>query len=163
MYQIVLSKTTSHTKHFILSDISKAFNLLGLLSPCVIIAKIILQELWSLKLSWDEGVPVSLHTKRDKFQNECSNLNNFKIPCRVVCDSCNRFEFHGFADASQQAYGACIYVHTVDEFGTIQTTLFCSKTRAAPVKSMSIPRLELCAAVLLVQLIKKVSSSLHLI
>lgn len=163
MYQIVPTKLKTYTKRAILSGISRIFDPLGLLSPCVVIAKIMLQELWCLRLSWDEGVPISLHTKWDRFQTECSNLRHFQIPRRVVSDTWNHFDLHGFADASQQAYGACIYVRTSNESGDSETRLLCAKTRVAPIKSMSIPRLELCAAVLLIRLMGKVCSSLHVI
>lgn len=161
MFSISPSTAKTSTKRSILSGISRIFDPLGLLGPCVIIAKVILQELWSLKLSWDESVPISLHSKWDKFQAECRDLNALKVPRRVVCDTWNRFELHGFCDASVNAYGACVYVRSINHDGNIQTSLLCSKTRVAPLKALSIPRLELCAAALLVKLMEKVVSALH--
>jgi hypothetical protein len=58
-------------------------------------------------------------------------------------------EMHGFSDASEVAYGACIYIRTVDIQGKVTTRLLSSKSRVASLKKLSIPRLELCAATLL--------------
>lgn len=68
---------------------------------------------------------------------------------------------HGFSDASEQAYGACIYMVCKGLNGKITTALMCSKSRVSPLKVLSLPRLELCGAVLLIRLINKVLTSLN--
>ncbi|XP_051165713.1 uncharacterized protein LOC127284361 [Leptopilina boulardi] len=68
-------------------------------------------------------------------------------------------QLHGFADASQRAYGACIYLRSSNG-GRHHSMLLCSKSRVAPVKIISLPRLELCAAVLLIKLHKLVIRAL---
>jgi hypothetical protein len=60
-----------------------------------------------------------------------------------------KLDLHGFADASEAAYGACLYIRSVDVLGNITSKLLCSKSRVAPLKRLSLPRLELCAAMLL--------------
>lgn len=72
------------------------------------------------------------------------------------------FQVHGFCDASQRAYGACIYIRNQIADDEIQIELLCSKTRVAPLKTISLPRFELCAAVLLAQLLDKVRLSINL-
>ena len=71
------------------------------------------------------------------------------------------WELHGFLDASTSAYGAVIYLKTFDEVET-RISLIASKTRVAPVKEMTIPRLELSAAVLLSKLMSRVQTVLQI-
>lgn len=69
-------------------------------------------------------------------------------------------EMHGFSDASINAYCACIYIKSSDSKGNICSKLLCSKSRIAPIKSTTIPRLELCGALLWAQLMHKVNNIL---
>ncbi|KAK9723428.1 Integrase zinc binding domain [Popillia japonica] len=72
-------------------------------------------------------------------------------------------EIHGFSDASLQRYGACIYLRSVDQQHNISVNLLCSKTKVAPLKPITIPKLELCAALLLSKLHDEVQRSLKLV
>ncbi|GFT11155.1 integrase catalytic domain-containing protein [Trichonephila clavipes] len=67
----------------------------------------------------------------------------------------------GYADALESAYGAVVYMHSVREDGVTTTKLFGSKSRVAPIKIISIPRLELSSCLLLAQLVGKVHLSLQ--
>jgi hypothetical protein len=60
-------------------------------------------------------------------------------------EKCGIIEMHGFSDASEVASGAFIYIQTVDIQGKVTTRLLSSKSQVAPLKNLSIPRLELCA------------------
>lgn len=71
-------------------------------------------------------------------------------------------EVHGFCDASQRAYGACVYIRTQVGEQDYRSVLLCSKSRVAPLKVLSLPRLELSAALLLAQLVHKVKSLIDL-
>lgn len=69
---------------------------------------------------------------------------------------------HGFADASETAYCACIYAHSLDSTGIVKVIFICAKTKVAPLKKLTIPKLELCAAHLLAKLITKVKNALRI-
>lgn len=73
-----------------------------------------------------------------------------------------RVELRCFSDASEVAYGACIYLRSTDVQGKITTKLLCSKSRVAPLKRLSLPRLELCAAVLLADMYQVSSRALKI-
>lgn len=148
------------TKRLILSETAKIFDPLGLLGPVTVRAKVYLQMLWSLNLPWDQEVPQELSRKWTTFRDELPKLNNLLVARQATCKEMLSVEIHGFSDASQHAYGACIYLRTVDLNQVVHVQLLTSKSRVAPLKSISIPRLELCAALLLSQLYSKVKSCL---
>lgn len=156
-----LPPLTTPTKRSILSRISLIFDPLGLLGPSTLIAKIIMQDLWRLRIDWDESLPLDVHTKWKRYETELPALSNINLPHRVITvDKYKALELHGFSDASELAYGACIYLRATTINREHSTHLLCSKNRVAPLKSLSIPRLELCAALLLAQLVNKVLKSL---
>lgn len=56
-YSIKIESSASHTKRSILASIARIFDPLGLLTPVLITAKILMQSLWKLKIDWDESLP----------------------------------------------------------------------------------------------------------
>ena len=148
------------TKRNILSVSARLFDPLGLLCPVVVKAKILLQELWILKLDWDESIPQHLHTDWQIFKETLSHIGEIQIPRYVNTTSDVKIEIHGFSDSSIRAYGCCIYVRTTSSLGT-RTCLLTAKSKVAPLKTKSLPRLELCAAHLLSLLWKEVSKLLE--
>jgi hypothetical protein len=120
-------------------------------------AKIIIQKLWSLKLGWD------LHTLWNKFTYQLNLLHQLTIPRKVITFFPHELiEFHGFSDASQQGYGAAVYVRVKSTENTYETHLLCAKSRVAPLKTITLPRLKLCGALLLARLFEKVKQSVNL-
>ncbi|CAK9799131.1 hypothetical protein ANTPLA_LOCUS1906 [Anthophora plagiata] len=150
------------TKRTILSQIAQLFDPLGLLGPVITSAKLIMQGLWKANLDWDESLPQELHTKWINFKKELPSLNQFKVTRQVTLANARDIQLHGFCDASELAYGACVYLRSTDNDENCSVQLICAKSRVAPVKTMTIPRLELCAAQLLAKLITTVSESLNL-
>nr|XP_023025899.1 uncharacterized protein LOC111513909 [Leptinotarsa decemlineata] len=90
------------------------------------------------------------------FKMDLNELSEIQIPRHVISPSNKGIELHGFSDASQTAYAACIYVRSSDRSERFRCRLLYSKTRVAPLKTLTIPRLELCAALLLAELMNKV-------
>lgn len=150
-------------KRSILSALAQLFDPLGLVGPVVVQAKILMQELWRLNIHWDESVPTNIETEWSSYLTELSYLQGCELPrCALPFGRIAPIEIHGFCDASEKAYGACIYARQYHKEGTYSTRLLVSKSRVAPIKTVSIPRLELCAAVLLTELMQKTVSSLNL-
>ncbi|XP_050301535.1 uncharacterized protein LOC126739769 [Anthonomus grandis grandis] len=150
------------SKRTILSSIAQVFDPLGLLSPCVIIVKILIQKLWLEKLSWDEALPSNLHNVWLKFRMELYSINDLKIPRHASCPKALVVELHGFSDASDDAYGGAIYLRTIDSEGTITVRLLCAKSKVSPLKRLTTPRLEICGALVLARLLDKVLRSLNM-
>ncbi|GFX48096.1 integrase catalytic domain-containing protein [Trichonephila clavipes] len=96
------------------------------------------------------------------FYQKLSKVNNFKIPRCILLPATIRIEIHGFSDASERAYAGVVYIKCFNESGQSQTRLLCSKSRVAPLKTLTIPRLELSAALLLSRLVEKVVPILQL-
>ena len=71
-------------------------------------------------------------------------------------------QLHGFSDASERYYGCAIYVRSTNSKNHTETHLLCSKSKVAPIKKVTLPRLELCAALLLARLMSKVIPVLNL-
>ncbi|GFT27015.1 integrase catalytic domain-containing protein [Trichonephila clavipes] len=132
------------------------------LGPIVTKAKIFIQELWKIKLDWSEQLPPEAMEEWMNFYQKLSKVNNFKIPRCILLPATIRIEIHGFSDASERAYASVVYIKCFNESGQSQTRLLCSKSRVAPLKTLTIPRLELSAALLLSRLVKKVVPILQL-
>nr|CAH7758019.1 unnamed protein product [Callosobruchus chinensis] len=163
-YKIHPHKPTSEkiTKRIIISKIASIFDPLGLLSPCIILAKIILKKLWLEKLTWDESLPHNLHHRWLEFSSQMNLLNSLHIPQKVTCDNAVKFELHAFSDSSEQAYGACVFIKSLNAKGDCSVNLLCAKSKVAPLKTITMPRLELCAALTLARMVSKISESVEI-
>jgi len=127
------------TKRVALSTIAKFYDPLGLITPIITKSKIFLQSLWiGMTYSYWDDLQLSV-------------VQNLKFP-RFVLQPKASVELHGFCDASMSAYGACLYLRS-ETNGESKVHLLCAKSRVAPLKALTIPRLELSAALLLAELI----------
>lgn len=143
------------TKRQVLSEVAKLYDPNGLLAPIIIIAKLMIQDLWHLGIEWDEKIPVSMCADWSKFYNSLDQLQQVKVHRWLGINRASKVQLHGFADASERAYGAVVYVRVTDESGSVQCHLVTSKSRVTPSKTLSIPRLELAAAELLSRLMQR--------
>ncbi|XP_064653104.1 uncharacterized protein LOC135503459 [Lineus longissimus] len=150
------------TKRSLLSIASKIFGPMGMLSPYVIRAKLLFQELWQKGLGWDDTLDETTAQKWCIWKGELKELDQLEIPrCLPLgLGEISSIELHGFGDASEKAYGAAVYIRVVDQNGYTATRLVMSKSKVAPVKKVSLPRLELLAAVVNTRLVKFVKESL---
>lgn len=146
----------SYSKRDLLSFISKIFDPLGMVGPILVNAKIIMQAAWLSKTSWDEPLTIKLNECFKQFVNNLQNMSDITIKRNIKTDMVKSIELIGFSDASNQAYGCCIYLRTIDSQGNVDMNLLCSKSRINPIKRLTVPRLELNGALLLATLAHKI-------
>lgn len=121
-----------------------------------------MQELWTRNVDWDVPLSDDLYHEWNTYYSSLESLRNILIPRWTgFHPDVSSWELHGFADASHRAYAAAIYLRVRVATGAYRTTLLIAKSKVAPVKKLSIPRLELCAAVLLTRLFETVLHALH--
>lgn len=152
-----------YTKRNVLKKTATLFDPLGFLSPFVVKAKLLMQQTWLAALEWDEDLPPEQREQWKHWFSELPLLEEIKIP-RCLKDASKQVSsvsLHTFSDASEKAYSAAVYSRHAYADGTITTRLIASKTRLAPVKTLSIPRLELMGAVIGLRLSKQVCSALN--
>ncbi|XP_071052628.1 uncharacterized protein [Onthophagus taurus] len=154
------SRNTPCTKRSILSDIARIYDPLGFLTPCTLKAKRFIQQLWQLKSGWDETPPNNIVQNWQKFKDNLKFLSNLRLPRLTIPLKTQSIQLHLFCDASQVGYCTVAYLRCQKSDLSITTTFLCAKSRVAPLKSTSIPRLELLAAVLLVNLLENLKEIL---
>lgn len=156
------------TKRMALSHIARLFDPLGLVGPVITTAKIFMQGIWCLidedgkPWSWDKELPASFKTRWNNYQSQLPNLNELRVARCVIFPSPTTLQIHIFTDASENAYGACVYIRSTSTAGDVKVALLASKSKVSPLKKQSIPRLELCGALIGAQLYEKVVASLQL-
>jgi len=156
-------KASRPTKRGVLSTLAMSFDPLGLISPIGVHAKVLFQDLCVGKLDWDEPIP---RDKVAKWEDWITGLSQVKTITVTRCIQDQNggeilsYQLHGFADASKKAYCATVYLVCITTKG-IFSKLLCSKVRVAPLKELSIPRLELLSARILANLISNVQKALH--
>ncbi|XP_055589375.1 uncharacterized protein LOC129741652 [Uranotaenia lowii] len=156
------------TKRNVLSVIAMLFDPLGLIGATITMAKIYMQQLWILqnsdgnRLDWDEQLPSTVGERWRKFHEELYWLNTIRIDRCVIIPNPIELELHCFSDASEKAFGGCIYLRSRDSHGIVWTRLVSSKSKVAPLKCQSIARLELSGALLIAEQFEKVKDSLKI-
>ena len=163
VYSFKPVENVSYTKRGMLSKLASVFDPLGLLAPFVVRAKIGLQMCWRQGLDWDQLMPADLYKSWKNWMEELQELQ-LRLPrCFLqVKTAVKEKSVHIFADASEQAYGAVAYLRVVYEDNTTSVSFVAAKTRVTPLRAVSIPRLELLAAHLGLQLSQKIATSLQI-
>ena len=142
------------TKRHVLQIVSRFFDPLGIQSPVLVKAKVLMQDLWKLDVDWDDPLPESILQRWHTIATDLETASTTVYPRLVghLASSNVSYELNVFCDASESAYGAVAYLTVITDDHRYTNLLF-SKSRVAPVDSHSIPRLELMAAVLGAKLI----------
>lgn len=149
-------ETVIPTKRGVVQDLGRIFDPLGFIGPVTAAGKIIVRELHANKLAWDSPLPEMMLEKWNKWRKDLGSLQTLRIRRWIEPERIRAV--HGFADASELAYGAVVYVEYEVEEGS-EMMVLSSKSRVAPLKTKTIPRLELCAALLSAKLMANVIDS----
>ncbi|XP_055585450.1 uncharacterized protein LOC129738291 [Uranotaenia lowii] len=136
------------TKRQILRCVMTMFDPLGLLAPYLIFGKLIIQEAWRKELGWDEPVDDETHQQWLKWVQMLEHINDIGIQRCYFREAINEVEVHTFVDASEIAYSCVTYFRSTNAAGEVKVALVGAKSKVAPLKAWSIPRLELQACVL---------------
>ena len=141
------------TKRGVLSTVAQIYDPLGFTAPFVLKGKQLLQKVTAAKIPWDDPLPTEHQDEWSIWLSELPKLDGFHIERWMQAGpEVETTEFHHFSDASSTGYGACSYLRQVKKDGTIHCTLMFAKARVAPLKPVTIPRLELQAAVTAVRI-----------
>ncbi|GFU22780.1 uncharacterized protein TNCV_829851 [Trichonephila clavipes] len=154
-----LTCETKITKRLILAIVQKIFDPIGLLTPATLLPKLLIQHLWKMKIAWDselspKDVNVFLKWFRDLYVLKDVTLSR----CMIINSTS---ELHVFVDASKEAYAACVFVRSMFK-SDVKVTLVRAKARVAPLKPLSIPRLELMACCIGSRLANSIVNALNL-
>ncbi|XP_053402855.1 uncharacterized protein LOC128558076 [Mercenaria mercenaria] len=153
------------TRRGILSIVSSIFDPLGLVAPVTLRAKAIVQNLCRQKLSWDDPIPEKDTYEWKQWLDTLPYLESVSVRrCFKPQDfgTLKNVQLHVFCDSSQLGYGACVYLRLKDEKNLISCSLVAGKSRLAPIKQTSIPRLELSGAVVASRLYTLVADELEI-
>ncbi|XP_055584824.1 uncharacterized protein LOC129737688 [Uranotaenia lowii] len=151
------------TKREVLKTLMSIYDPLGLVSHYLMFLKILLQEIWRAKVEWDETIGEEFFKRWTAFISVLPSLENLRIPrCYHLMNEPDpnvKVQLHTFVDASQDGMAALTFLR-YESNDAIYCSLVGSKTRVAPLKYLSIPRMELQAGVVGARLTASIKNSL---
>ena len=142
------------TRRGLLSVLSSIYDPLGLRGPFLLKGRLIIQQLCRDRLGWDETIDKKSSYEWLKWKNTLVAMENINIPrCYKPTDFGQIVEdtLHHFSDASETGYSQASYLRMINKNGDVQCYFIFGKSGVAPVKYISIPRVELTAATLSVK------------
>ena len=159
-FQVIVPERPN-TRRGLLGTVSSVYDPHGFVSPFVVRAKMMLQDLCRAKLDWDDKIPEDVIEQWGRWLQDLEVLTQLRIPRCLVPFKPDSATLHHFADASERCYAAVSYLRLVSE-NNVKCQLLMSKSRLAPIKPTTIPRLELAAAVEAVKLDKLLRTELSI-
>ena len=151
----ILDKTTEGpaTKKQLLQTTARFYDLLGIFSPFSAIVKILFQETWCRGMQWEEIVPHYIGARWHAWITSLPLVAGIHVLRWMGTSNGHDTQIHVFCDASERAYGAVLYVRSSTREGII-VRLACSENRLAPVKKITLPSLQLLAALVSARLLQ---------
>jgi len=154
------------TKRTVLSTIAQLYDPLGALAPVIFWAKCFMQRLWQSGINWDDLLSPVMLSDWTQFVEELPSLSNIILRRHINTYNHQSAQLLGFSDASEKGYSSVVYLRCVDNFGRASVNFLTAKSKVAPLKlgkldkNLTIPRLELCGALLLAQTLHRMSTTL---
>jgi hypothetical protein len=153
------------TRRGLMATVYSLYDPLGLLSPVTLMGRRILQDVCKAGIEWDDPLPKEIIERWEAWVKDLENLKTVKVPRCLKPDAFGDLkcaELHTFSDASNEGYGQCSYLRLIDQHDRVYCSLVMSKARVVPLKQMTIPRLELVAATLAVNVSSIVKRELQI-
>lgn len=150
-----------YTKRGMLSLIARIFDPLGLFAPAIFRAKHIMQRTWASKLHWDDPLPSEIQADWSSFVSDLPSLTSFRVPRYINTRTKSKCYLLGFCDASQYGYAAVVYIRILSAYRDSSIFLLGTKTKLAPLMPLTVPRLELNAALLLARWMNRLRAVLE--
>lgn len=134
------------TKRNVISATSQIFDPTGLVLPVIVVGKILQQDLWRSGIGWDAPLPAHLVAKWHEYRRAIDQLDRVSIPRWLKTTTFDGVQLHIFTDASELAMGAVAYFRIPNQDNTFTIRLITARSKVAPIKRVTIPRLEFMAA-----------------
>lgn len=153
------------TKRKVLKSVMSLYDPLGLIASFTVRGKILLQDVWRSGIQWDEKLPDRLIEIWRRIVEDLPKITKIRIPrCySSMIPRATKIELHTFCDSSEIAFAAVSYLRVLgEEDRQVDISLVASKTRVSPLKPLSIPKLELQAAVMASRLAQTIKSELEI-
>ncbi|GFW13389.1 integrase catalytic domain-containing protein [Trichonephila clavipes] len=149
-------------KRLVLALAHQVLDPIGFTAPVTLIPKLILQETWILKLRWDDTLPYDLLRNFNSLYQQLHLISDIRIPRWFnISPNIESVSLHLFSDASQKAFASCIFLRVKDS-NQIKISLVHARSRVAPVKTVTMPCLELLACLIGAGLLSTVINDLKL-
>lgn len=153
-FEIKTMNERPKTKRELLSQIAMLYDPVGFLAPVIMKARILMENAWKESVEWDDKMSENKIDEWQKIKTELPLVQSVAVPRWIGSGPNAKIQLNGFCDASNDAYCATIYVRSVNN-DMINVEFFVAKTRVAPKKNkLTIPKLELCGALLLTRVLK---------
>ena len=154
--------TKSLTQRLVLSLVSKVFDPIGLVAPFTVGARLLLKDIWRVTgQQWDDDLPQEMVQKFLVWSTDLPKLENIKFPRSYFSGPFDNIELHIFGDSSHDIFSAVAFLRARLKTPTCEELAFVSgKARVAPMKVMTVPKVELQAALLAARLKKEITQAL---
>lgn len=157
--------TKPFTRRGVLSTVNSVFDPLGLVAPVTIQGRALLRELTSEQSDWDTILPKDKLSKWEAWRDSLQDLEQLHVPRTYTTTSLTEgvhTELCVFSNASTKAIGAVAYLKALQKDGQVEVEFVMGKAKLAPLSKPTIPRLELCAAVLAIEMADLIKDELAL-